>query len=271
MSTISEIDPGFRDSIFSGSLRLFAWLTMLFVVVPLFVISLLAFNSGSFLAFPPEGFSLQWFSETANDPGWIEAIRNSFVVGILASIFATSIGGTAAYALYRYDYEFGIAIAGLAIVPVLIPPVILAVMFMTFFAMLGSHGSIWNVVIAHAIFLTPFPFFMISQGLKEVDRSYEEAARNLGASQLTAVRTITIPLVGPNIVAGFLFAFILSLNEYIIAWLLAGFSSPTVPIQIFTSLRYNYSPTIAVVSLFFITITVVGLSIAEYITGGLWE
>jgi len=271
MSTLSGVDPGFRDSILSSSLRLFAWLTMGFVVVPLFVISILAFNSGSFLAFPPEGFSLQWFGETASDPEWIEAIRNSFVVGILASVIATSIGASAAYALYRYDYQFGIAIVGLAVVPVLIPPVILAVMFLTFFAMLGSYGSIWNVVIAHAIFLTPFPFFMISQGLKEVDRSYEEAARNLGASQLTAVRTITLPLVGPNIVAGFLFAFILSLNEYIIAWLLAGFVSPTVPVQIFTSLRYSYSPTIAVVSLFFITVTVVGLSLAEYLTGGLWE
>jgi len=271
MSTISEIDPSFRDSILSGSLRLFAWLSMLFVIFPLFVISMLAFNSGSFLAFPPEGFSLQWFSETASDPGWIEAIRNSFVVAALASVIATSIGGSAAYALYRYDYQFGIAIVGLAIIPVLIPPVILAVMFLTFFAMLGSHGSIWNVVIAHAIFLTPFPFFMISQGLKDVDRSYEEAARNLGASQLTAVRTITLPLVGPNIVAGFLFAFILSLNEYIIAWLLAGFASPTVPVQIFTSLRYNYSPTIAVVSLFFITVTIVALALAEYLTDGLWE
>lgn len=271
MSTISGIDPRLRDSIFSGSLRLFVWLTMGFIILPLFIIGILAFNSGSFLAFPPEGFSLQWFSQTASDPEWIEAIQYSFFIGVLASLIATSVGASAAYALYRYNYEFDIAIVGLAIVPVLIPPVILAVMFLTFFAMLGSYGSVWNVVIAHAIFLTPFPFFMISQGLKEVDRSYEEAARNLGASQLVAVRTITLPLVGPNIVAGFLFAFILSLNEYIIAWLLAGFATPTVPVQIFTSLRYNYSPTIAVVSLFFITVTVVGLSIAEYLTGGLWE
>ncbi len=271
MSTIGGIDPRFRDGVSSGLLRLFAWLTMVFILTPLVIISVLAFNSGNFLAFPPEGFSLRWIEATATDPGWLEAIQNSFLVGIPASLIATSIGTVAAYALYRYDYQFGIVVVGLAIIPVLIPPVILAVMYLTFFAMAGSYGSIWNVIIAHAIFLTPFPFFLIAQGLKEVDRSYEEAARNLGASQLTAVRTITLPLVSANIVAGFLFAFILSLNEYIIAWLLAGFSVPTVPVQIFTSLRYNYSPTIAVVSLFFIAVTVIGLSVADYLTGGLWE
>ncbi len=265
------IDGRTRDRVLSGSLRISAWLTMVFVLTPLVIIALLAFNSGNFLRFPPEGFSLRWFQSTATDPGWLAAIQNSFMVGIPAAIISTSIGTVAAYALYRYEYRFSIAIVGLALIPVLIPPVVLAVMFMTFFASVGSHGSIWNVVIAHSIFLTPFPFFLVAQGLKDVDRSLEEAARNLGASQLTVVRTVTLPIVKANVVAGFLFAFILSLNEYIIAWLLAGFSVPTIPVQIFTSLRYNYSPTIAVVSLLFIVITIVGLSIADYLAGGIWE
>lgn len=267
----SVVDRGFRDRLLSVLMRLFTWVTMLFVVFPLVIISVMAFNSGEFLAFPPEGFSLRWFEAVAGDPAWLMAIQNSFVIGAASALVATTIGGAAAYALYRYDYQFGSSLAALATVPILVPPVILGVMYLTFFAAIGQSGSMWNVVLAHAIFLTPFPFFLISQGLEEVEQSYEEAAQDLGATQLTVIKTVTLPLVRANVVAGFLFAFILSLNEYIIAWLLAGFTVRTIPIQIFTSLRYNYSPTIAVVSVLFIGVTVVGLAIVDYLTGGLWE
>jgi ABC-type spermidine/putrescine transport system, permease component II len=257
-----------RDKIQSGLLRAFAWLVLLFVLTPLIIISAMAFTNGEFLVFPPEGFSIRWFGELTN---WIGAIQNSVLIAIPAALIATTIGGTAAYSLDRYDYQFGKALAAVATLPITLPPVIVGVMFMTFFITIGNAGNIWNLVIAHSIFLTPFPFILISQGLGELDRGFEEAARNLGASQLLTVRTITFPLIRANVIAGFLFAFILSLNEYIIAWLLSGFAIQTVPIQIFTSLRYNYSPTIAVISLLFIIVTFAALTVADYLAGGLWE
>ena len=257
-----------RDKLVRGLLRVFAWLVLLFVLTPLIIISAMAFTSGEFLVFPPEGLSLRWFGKLTN---WIGAIQNSVLVAIPAAVIATTIGGTAAYSLDRYDYQFGKALAAAATLPIMLPPVIVGVMFMSFFITIDNSGNVWNLIIAHSIFLTPFPFILISQGLGELDQSFEEAARNLGASQLLTVRTITFPLIRANVVAGFLFAFILSLNEYIIAWLLSGFAIQTVPIQIFTSLRYSYSPTIAVVSLLFIVVTFAALTVADYLAGGLWE
>lgn len=268
MSIADGVDPNVRDRLTAGIMRVFAWVVLLFVLMPLVVICSMAFTSGEFLVFPPEGVSLRWFGELTS---WLDAIRNSVVVAIPAALIATTVGGTAAYSLDRHDYRFGRALAAAATVPIMLPPVIVGVMFMTFFIAIGISGNIWNLIIAHSIFLTPFPFILISQGLADLDQSYEEAARNLGASQLRTVRTITFPLVRANVIAGFLFAFILSLNEYIIAWLLSGFSIQTVPIQIFTSLRYSYSPVIAVISLLFIIVTFVGLTIADYLAGGLWE
>lgn len=268
MSIADGVDPNVRDRLTAGIMRVFAWVVLLFVLMPLVVICAMAFTSGEFLVFPPEGVSLRWFGELTS---WLDAIRNSVVVAIPAALIATTVGGTAAYSLDRHDYRFGRALAAAATVPIMLPPVIVGVMFMTFFITIGISGNIWNLIIAHSIFLTPFPFILISQGLADLDQSYEEAARNLGASQLRTVRTIIFPLVRANVIAGFLFAFILSLNEYIIAWLLSGFSIQTVPIQIFTSLRYSYSPVIAVISLLFIIVTFVGLTIADYLAGGLWE
>ena len=271
MSVSDGLDANVRDTLASLFLRGFVWLVMLFVVAPLVVISLMAFTSGEFLTFPPDGLSLRWFEVLFTSSSWINAIGTSVMIAVPSALLATTIGGTAAYALDRYDYKLGRALAAAATLPIMLPPVIIGVMFLAFFIGIGFSGTVWNLIIAHAIFLTPFPFVLVSQGLVEVDRSYEEAARNLGASQLTTVRTITLPLVKDNVVAGFLFAFILSLNEYIIAWLLSGFVIQTVPIQIFTSLRYNYSPIIAVVSFLFIVVTFVALAVADYLAGGLWE
>lgn len=268
MSLSEQRGLNVRDKLRAGAMRVFAWTVLLFVLTPLIVISAMAFTSGEFLVFPPEGFSLRWFGELTN---WVGAIKNSVLVAIPAALIATTIGGTAAYSLDRYDYKFGKLLATAATVPIMLPPVIIGVMFMAFFISIDNAGNIWNLVIAHSIFLTPFPFILISQGLAELNQSYEEAARNLGASQIFTVRTITFPLIRANVIAGFLFAFILSLNEYIIAWLLSGFSIQTVPIQIFTSLRYSYSPTIAVISLLFIIVTFAALSVADYLAGGIWE
>lgn len=265
------VHPRTRDRLLKSVVRLWTWLMMVFIVVPLLVISIMAFNAGEFLVFPPDGISLRWFEATLTDSSWLVSIQNSVIVAAGAATIATTVGGTAAYALYRYDYRLGSSLAAMSTIPILVPPVVLGIMFLTFFAAIGVTGSMVNLVIAHAIFLTPFSFFLTSQGLQEIDDTYEEAARDLGATQGTVIRTITVPLVRANVVAGFLFAAILSLNEFIISWLLAGFVVDTVPIQIFTSLRYNYSPTIAVISILFIVVTLAGLLIVDHLSGGIWE
>jgi ABC-type spermidine/putrescine transport system permease subunit II len=253
------------------ALRGYTWLVVAFILLPLVVIGLMSFTPGEFLQFPPSGFSLRWYQEFLNSTTWLLAMQNSLLIAVVAAVGATSVGGTAAFALDRYDYRYSAALTGLSVLPILLPPVIIGVAFVTFFSLLGVGGELWTLVIAHSIFFAPFPFVLISQGLDDIDRSYEEASRDLGAERLTTIRTVTIPLLRANVVAGAIFAFILSLNEYIISWLIAGFSFKTIPIQIFTSLRYTYSPVIAAVSLLFIVATVVVMTAVDRMSGGIWD
>ncbi|GAD51836.1 spermidine Putrescine ABC transporter permease component potC [Halarchaeum acidiphilum MH1-52-1] len=244
---------------------------MLFIGLPLCVVLAVSVTSGQFLSFPPKGFSLKWFGAFFASSDWMNAMRTSLEVALGAAVISTTIGSALAFALDRYEYSYGGLLAGLGVLPVLLPPVIVGVAFMIFFYSVGFSGTVWNLMIAHGIFYSPFPFILISQGLDEIDQGYEEAAMNLGATPTYTLRTITIPLLRSNVISGAIFAFILSLNEYIIAWLLSGFVLTTIPIQIFTSLRYSYSPVIAAVSVIFVFITVVVMSVIDYLSGGIWE
>jgi|AntDeeMinimDraft_6_1070357.scaffolds.fasta_scaffold01226_4 ABC-type spermidine/putrescine transport system permease subunit II len=260
-----------RDRLYAFLLNSYTALVVGFILLPLVVISLMSFTPSEFLRFPPDGLSLRWYREFFDSRTWLLAMQNSLFIAVASAIGATSIGATAAFALNRYDYRFEVALTGLVILPILLPPVIIGVAFVTLFGLLGVGGQSWTLAIAHSIFFSPFPFVLVSQGLADVDQSYEEAAADLGAGRLSVIRRITVPLLQANLFAGALFAFILSLNEYIISWLISGFSFKTIPIQIFTSLRYTYSPVIAAVSLLFILMTIVVMLLVDRFAGGMWE
>jgi putative spermidine/putrescine transport system permease protein len=119
------------------------------------------------------------------------------------------------------------------------------------------HGKMINVIIAHAIFLTALPLITVSLGLESVSKEMIEAGRTLGADDRTVFRTVTLPIILPYLISGFAFAFVLSLNEYIIAFMTVGFTVETLPIKIFNSLRYGYTPVMASVAVLFIMINVV--------------
>ncbi len=136
--------------------------------------------------------------------------------------------------------------------PFILPPVITALGFLSFWATFGAYGAPWTVVISHAIFFVTLPLVTLSIGFGSVDREIVEAARTMGAGDRTVLRTVILPLVGPYILSGYAFAFVLSLNEYIVAYMVAGFTIETLPIKIFNSLRYGYTPTMAAVTVVFV-------------------
>jgi len=260
-----------RDTVIEALLGAYTWLVVGFILLPLVVIGVMSFTPGEFMEFPPQGLSLRWYGEFFSSLTWLVAMQNSLLIATISALGATSVGATAAFALDRYDYQFDWALTGLAVLPTLLPPVIIGVAFVTFFGAIGVGGQLWTLAVAHSIFFAPFPFILVSQGLADVDQTYEEAARDLGSRPLTVIRTVTLPLLRANVFAGAIFAFILSLNEYIISWLISGFSFQTIPIQIFTSLRYSYSPVIAAVSLIFIVATFVLMTAVDRMTGGVWD
>ena len=138
--------------------------------------------------------------------------------------------------------------------PFILPPVITALGFLTFWTSAGAYGQWWTAIISHGIFFVTLPLVTLSLGFNSIDRSLVEAASTMGANDRTILRTVVLPLILPYLVSGFAFVFVLSLNEYIVAYMTVGFTMETLPIKIFNALRYGYTPTMASVSVFFVAL-----------------
>jgi len=241
------------------------------LVFPMVIIIGVSLTSGDYFSFPPKGLSLRYFEQILTSQRWLNAMQLSMTVAVGASALATSVGASLAFALNRYDVRFGKQIWGLGVLPLLVPPVIVAVAMMSFFLLLGLWGTRWAIILAHGVVFSPFSFVLISSGLDEIDTAVEEASRNLGATKVQTLRRVTFPLIASNVVVAVLFTFILSLNEYLIALFVGGPVLDTIPVVIFASLRYNYSPSIAAISVIYMVLTTAFILVINYrLDGQLW-
>jgi len=260
----------YRDPVV-WSVRLAFWVVLAFLFVPLVILAAVSFHPGRFMTFPPQGLSWRWYETLFTSSQWLDPIRNSLLVAFASSLIATTMALVLALVLSRYPVRFGGAFRRLGMLPLLLPPVIMGVAYVAFFHAIGFSGRIENLIISHAVFNAPFPLMLISAGLNKVGKELEESAMNLGARPGVVLRTVTLPLIRADIFAGALLAFILSLNEYIVAFLVAGFTVVTLPIELFASLRYSYSPVIAAASVVFILGTAALVAMADRMAGGLWD
>lgn len=221
------------------------------LVAPLLVVAGISLNEKRVLIFPPQGLSLHWYGELFIDPAWRSALVNSVSIAGLSALLACSVALPVAYAVWRRPGPLARLLNGLAVVPFILPPVITALGFLVFWIAIGFYGSYAAVVISHGIFLVTLPLIAVSLGFSDLDRSLVEAAQTLGADERTLFHTVVIPMVLPYAVTGYAFAFVLSLNEYIISYMVAGFTVETLPIKVFNAIRYGYTPVMAAVSVLF--------------------
>lgn len=236
--------------------RLFFLLVGLFLAAPIVVVAGVSVNAEKTLQFPPIGFSLEWYRQIVADPGWRNALVTSVAIAAAAAALSVLIAFPLAWSQWRRHAKWARIVQAVGTAPFILPPVITALGFLSFWATLGLYGAPWTVVISHAIFFVTLPLVTLTLGFASVDREIVEAAATMGADDRTILRTILLPLVGPYIVSGYAFAFVLSLNEYIVAYMVAGFTVETLPIKIFNSLRYGYTPTMAAVTVVFVATAV---------------
>ncbi len=236
--------------------NLYIGLVALFLLAPLLVIAAISLNQTQFLRFPPQGLSLRWYAEIFTNEAWFNALLNTLMIALGSALLALSVAVPIAYALWRYRLFYARILYGLGLMPFVLPPVIMALGFLLFYTSFGLHGQHLNVIIAHGVFLVALPLVTVSLGLESIDRELLEAARTLGADERTVFRTVVVPNALPYAVCGFAFAFVLSLNEYIIAFMTVGFVMETLPIRIFNALRYGYTPVMASVAVLFIAVSV---------------
>lgn len=232
-------------------------LLLLYLVFPVAVLAYMSLTAGETLTFPIEGFSLEWYTGLATNDSYVNAAVTSIVIGVSAAAISCTLGGLLAYVVASYELPFKGVLSALAISPLFLPPVTLGVAFLNLFLPMRLAETLLGVIIAHSVFTIPFPFVLTLRALADMNPELKSAAMNLGANTWQSFRTVEFPLMLPSVVAGFIFAFGMSFNEFIIAQLVAGYSVTTLTIQIFSSLRYALSPYIAAVAVVMILATAI--------------
>ena len=234
--------------------RLYFVAVALFLAMPIAVVAGVSVNQKQDLAFPPVGFSLGWYAQIFTDPSWRSALIASILLALSSAALAVAIALPLAWFLWRRTAPWANIFQLLGIAPFILPPVITALGMLTFWATVGAYGAPWTAAVSHAIFFVTLPLVTLTLGFASIDRSLVEAAATMGADDRIVRRTIIFPLILPYLVSGYAFAFVLSLNEYIVAYMTVGFTMETLPIKIFNALRYGYTPTMAAVTVFFVAI-----------------
>lgn len=234
--------------------RIFFVAVGLFLAMPLIVVAGVSINEKQTLVFPPQGFSLSWYGEIFLNNDWRNALFASLTLAALSAALALLVALPLAWFLWRRVAPWANVFQLLGVAPFTLPPVITALGLLTFWATSGFYGQAWTAVISHAIFFVTLPLVTLSLGFSAIDRSLVEVAATMGADDRTIFRTVVFPLILPYMISGYAFAFVLSLNEYIVAYMTVGFTMETLPIKIFNALRYGYTPTMASVTVFFLVI-----------------
>jgi putative spermidine/putrescine transport system permease protein len=258
------ISPGFRLV-----LRISTLLALVVIYAPLMLVVVNSFNKSQSFAWPPTGFTLEWWRRAADSSGVREAVLTSVQVALLATAVALVLGTMAAMALQRYRFFGRDAVSLLIILPIALPGIVTGIALNNAFrTVFGLDLGFITIVIAHATFCIVTVFNNVLARLRRVGVNLEEASADLGASTLTTFRLVTFPMMRSALIAGGLLAFALSFDEIIVTTFTAGAQQQTLPIWIFNNLfRPNQAPVVNVVAVVLILLSVIPIWISQRLAG----
>ncbi|MDS9468378.1 ABC transporter permease [Paracoccus sp. MBLB3053] len=247
-----------------GGLRIYAIFYLLFLYAPILLLPVFAFNSGTVIAFPLKGFTGQWFTQMFENASLRRALFNSLTIAVCSSIFATCLGIFAARATTRFEFPGKGPIMGLIMLPLVLPEIIVSISLLVVLLSIGVQLNILTVILGHTLICMPYATVILSTAFNSLDRSLEEAAYDLGETKWSAFRLVILPLVMPGIISSLLMSFTISLDEFIIAFFLAG-NEPTLPTYIFSQLRFpKQIPMIMALGTVLVVMSIILLTFAEY-------
>jgi spermidine/putrescine transport system permease protein len=228
-------------------LAIYAAAAYLFLHLPLLVLTLFSFNSSRFTHW--EGFSFKWYAALAEDPRLVEATVNSLIIAVAATLLATAAGTLCAYGIWKKSAPALEASLYTGLVtPEIVTGVSLLALFQWLFQYLDIRLGLHTVILAHVTFSIAYVMIVVQARLKTMDKSLEEAAMDLGATEFGAFRKVTLPVLMPGIIAAALLAFTISFDDYVITSLVAGVDSETLPMVIYTMARKGVSPAVNAMS-----------------------
>jgi ABC-type spermidine/putrescine transport system permease subunit II len=234
-----------------------------FLCLPSLFVIPVSFTSGTFIEFPPQGLSLRWYHTYLGSPAWVDATVRSLLVGLATAAVSTVLGAAAAFALVRKPVAGRGAVLGLALAPLIMPRIIIAVALFYLYARLGLLGTGVGLVLGHTVLAVPYVLITVMAVLRTYDERLDQAARTLGAGPWRTLWHITLPQIRPGIIAGFLFAFITSFDDLTIALFVSGGKSATLPRQMWNDLLLQVNPTLAAVSTVILVFVTASIILAE--------
>lgn len=237
--------------------NLYLAIMILLMYFPLVMVVIFSFNE-SRLSANFTGFSLKWYATLANDRDLKEALFNSILLGVLSCGISAVIGTLGAVGMARVKYKTKGMMEYLSTIPIMIPEIILGMVFLVFFSMLNLPFGMTTLVIAHTTFCIPYIFMMVKARLVGIDKSLEEAARDLGAGPIRTFFDITMPLIAPAVLSGSLLAFAMSFDDVVISIFVNGPRLNTLPVKVYAQLKTGVTPEInALCTIILVVITAV--------------
>ena len=259
-----------------------------FLIAPILVVIPLSFNAEPYftftqrmLSFDPDGYSLRWYerlleqgmnapdaiagwwADVWNNAVWVRAAKNSFIIGIAATLLATVLGTIAALGLSRPEMPFRRTIMAILISPMIVPIIISATGLFFFYSWTGLANTYAGVIMAHAVLGIPFVIITVTATLVGFDQSLTRAAASLGANPRTTFFRVTMPLILPGVISGALFAFVTSFDEVVVVLFVADFEQQTIPRQMWNGIREQISPAILAAATILVAVSIALLTTVE--------
>jgi len=230
--------------------RALLWLAVglfLFLYIPILILIIFSFNESDQIGVWT-GFSFRWYGELMRNEAVLDALKLSLWVAIWSTIISTIFGTLTALALERHRFWGKITYDAILYLPIIIPDIVMALSTLLFFVVLGVALSRYTILIAHVAFNISFVAIVVRARLADMNSVLEEAAADLGANEWQTFRRVTLPLLMPGIISGALLAFTLSLDDFVITFFVAGPGSTTLPVRVYSMIRFGLTPEVNAVS-----------------------
>ena len=254
--------------------RMARWLGIAFVVailvyltLPAVVVMIAAFNEKAILSFPPESYSVKWFVNAVTYPDFQKGFVNAVIVMLWASTISVVVGATFAFAVDRFSFRGKALLEAILMSPLVVPKFTIGLGFLILAAQVDMSRGFTVVVVTHVVLVLPFVVRCVYVSLRNLDRDMERAAEALGASPLMVLIKIDLPLLSPGLFGGWMFAAILSFNEFTATLFVTGARTETLPVAMYNYVREFVDPTMAAISTIFIVLTALLLIVADRFLG----
>jgi putative spermidine/putrescine transport system permease protein len=250
-----------------GMLYVFCGLMLLFMAAPIAIVLVVSFSDAAFVYFPPHGYSLRWYAALIEYEGFIESLLFSLRLALLVTVLAVTVGTAASLGLTRYRFPGRDVINTLLMSPLIFPSIITGIALLQFFSMLGVSSAFFTLTVGHTLITLPYVVRNVIASLQSLRGNFEEAARVLGANSWQAFYRITLPLIKPGLLAGGIFAFIISFDNYTISMWLKSAEATPLPLKIYFMIKNVMNPSVAAASGSMIMISVILIILTERLVG----